>query len=290
MSQAGGSYCLECRGGAIDEDTLVVSAIANHMSGAGNASTTPVTGVYVSGVAYVVLDSSAIRSFSQSGVWLTEPGDFGRLTLVDDTISENEYNGLVTDNPGCTSQVRWCTIDSNYSGVYACNGCLPDLGTVSDPGENSILTGNVYYVTNWNMPPPALYAQYNWWGGAPIGQKFFGDGQTIVSPWLTLPPGTQSASVSPIAGARLYPCEPNPFGGQTEIRYTLAQAGRTTLVVYDVSGRVVRTLQDGSEKPGVYSLRWDGRDVVGRLMPAGAYFFKMNAPGIKTVEKVVIVR
>ncbi len=99
---------------------------------------------------------------------------------------------------------------------------------------------------------------------------------------------------------------PNPFGRSTTISYTLPSAvgGRLTAVnlsVYDVSGRLVRTLVDGDNKPGFYSVTWDGRDSSGSAVANGVYFYRLEgrhiggkdggqAVGLTSTKKLVVLR
>jgi hypothetical protein len=75
--------------------------------------------------------------------------------------------------------------------------------------------------------------------------------------------------------ARLYQNSPNPFDPATTVRFELARAGYVRLVIYDVSGRVVRTLAEGSLEAGSHAVTWDGRDEKGRKAPSGLYFYRL---------------
>ena len=83
---------------------------------------------------------------------------------------------------------------------------------------------------------------------------------------------------------------PNPFGGQTAIRFTLPQAGPVSLRVYDVAGRVVRTLINGLSQPGAYQAVWNGMNDDGRLVSQGIYFARLAAQGRELERKLVLMR
>jgi hypothetical protein len=89
---------------------------------------------------------------------------------------------------------------------------------------------------------------------------------------------------------RLYAPKPNPFRGAAAIHYTLAAQSQVSLQVHDLTGRVVKTIADGVQRPGRYSLRWDGRDNVGRLLANGVYFCRLKADGYTGAEKLVLQR
>ena len=89
---------------------------------------------------------------------------------------------------------------------------------------------------------------------------------------------------------RLYAPQPNPFARGTMIRYSLAGAGPVSVQVFDPTGRATRTLAAGVQKPGRYSLRWDGRDNAGRPLGNGAYFCRFVAGDHQQTEKLLLVR
>jgi flagellar hook assembly protein FlgD len=62
------------------------------------------------------------------------------------------------------------------------------------------------------------------------------------------------------------------------------------LRLYDINGRLVRTLENQQKRPGVYSIRWDGADDRGRLVPNGVYFYRLDVPGLRQTRKAVMVK
>jgi len=85
------------------------------------------------------------------------------------------------------------------------------------------------------------------------------------------------------AAPRLRPNVPNPFNPSTEVRFVLTRAGSVEVGVYDLAGRLVRTLLAESLPAGERSLTWDGRDTAGRALPSGVYFARVRtADGVAT--------
>jgi len=78
---------------------------------------------------------------------------------------------------------------------------------------------------------------------------------------------------------------PNPFNGKAVIRYGLAKSGDVNLSVYDLSGRLVRTLQEGEAAPGRYSLTWNAAG-----LPSGVYVVKLEAGGNQFYAKAALIR
>jgi hypothetical protein len=89
---------------------------------------------------------------------------------------------------------------------------------------------------------------------------------------------------------RLHQNMPNPFNPSTMIRYDVPTAGRVRIRVFDVAGRLVRTLIDRVEPQGAGFAVWDGGDDEGRSVTSGVYFCRMDAPGFSDTRKMVLLR
>jgi len=84
---------------------------------------------------------------------------------------------------------------------------------------------------------------------------------------------------------------PNPFSRSTVIGFDLPRPAAVWLRVYDVRGRLVRTIADGSEWPaGRHVAVWDASTLAGRNAAPGIYFYEMVAPGFRSVRRLVLVR
>jgi photosystem II stability/assembly factor-like uncharacterized protein len=84
---------------------------------------------------------------------------------------------------------------------------------------------------------------------------------------------------------------PNPMTSEARIAYALPKASSVDLTVYNVSGQVVnRLVSEASKAPGRYSIRWDGRDDRGYRVPAGVYFYRLQAGSFSETKKLVVVR
>ncbi|MEJ2720684.1 MAG: FlgD immunoglobulin-like domain containing protein, partial [bacterium] len=89
----------------------------------------------------------------------------------------------------------------------------------------------------------------------------------------------------------LHPNSPNPFNPTTRIRYDVpAGAGSVSLKIYDVSGRLVRTLVDGVEPPGRWVVEWNAEDDGGTRVASGVYFCRMRAAGYARTHKMVLLQ
>lgn len=83
---------------------------------------------------------------------------------------------------------------------------------------------------------------------------------------------------------------PNPFNPVTSVRYSLAEPGRVTIRVYDVAGRVVRTLRDRPEEAGERSVVWDGTNDRGQHVGSGVYFCSMVAGEFSDRRLMVLLK
>jgi len=84
--------------------------------------------------------------------------------------------------------------------------------------------------------------------------------------------------------------QPNPFQPRTTLVYDLREAGRVSLVAYDVRGRRVATIADAHQPAGRHSVEWNGVDRNGRLLPSGVYMIRMEAGGNAAVVHVGVIR
>ena len=99
-----------------------------------------------------------------------------------------------------------------------------------------------------------------------------------------------SVSVPALGRAVLHPNAPNPFRDWTAFSFEIPNPGRVTIRVFDVSGAFVDTVTDANFGAGPSSLRWDGRNRNGRLVPTGVYFVRMSHEGQTILRKMTIVR
>ncbi len=88
----------------------------------------------------------------------------------------------------------------------------------------------------------------------------------------------------------LSPNQPNPFGAATRIDFAIPQKGDVTLAVYDVSGRMVRSLTNGVREAGRYTVSWNGHDSSGRRVSDGVYFYRLTSGGETLTRKLTVLK
>ncbi|MDP8237947.1 MAG: Ig-like domain-containing protein, partial [Candidatus Hatepunaea meridiana] len=78
---------------------------------------------------------------------------------------------------------------------------------------------------------------------------------------------------------------PNPFNGVTKLSYDLSTAGRITIQVFDLRGRLLTTLIDKEQREGYYEAIWDGRNAL-----SGIYLVRMQTDQYVKVRKITLVK
>ncbi|MBI4722192.1 MAG: T9SS type A sorting domain-containing protein [Candidatus Stahlbacteria bacterium] len=86
-----------------------------------------------------------------------------------------------------------------------------------------------------------------------------------------------------------YP-SPNPVAHIATIRYAVPKVANVHILVYDVSGRVVKTLVSGEKKPAFYSINWNGESDNGNRVAQGVYFVRMVASDYTATKKLIFVK
>jgi hypothetical protein len=93
-----------------------------------------------------------------------------------------------------------------------------------------------------------------------------------------------SANLSGKDGFSLEQNFPNPFkGSETTIRFTLPRRTQVQLIIYDMNGRVVKTLVNGVKDAGTHAIPF--RD---QSLPSGVYFYRIEADGYSDVKKMTV--
>jgi len=110
---------------------------------------------------------------------------------------------------------------------------------------------------------------------------------------LTLFAGTAAVGADALpaaAGLRLSPSFPNPATGPARIAFALPREDRVTLRVFDVAGRVLATLADGTLAAGPHAVQWSGELASGRPAPAGTYFYRLETSQGALSRRLVLLR
>lgn len=89
---------------------------------------------------------------------------------------------------------------------------------------------------------------------------------------------------------RLFYSYPNPAHQESRMHYVLSKSCRVLLDIYDVGGRLVKSIINQQQGPGEYNLIWDGKDALDRQVPGGVYLCRFAADNCVDTKQIVWVR
>jgi len=88
----------------------------------------------------------------------------------------------------------------------------------------------------------------------------------------------------------LYSNYPNPFNSATEINFSLVDPGQVKVEIFDISGRLVKTLADNYYPAGSYSLNWNSRNEYSNKIASGTYLYRLRTADKTIVKKMVLLK
>ncbi|MCK4560360.1 MAG: T9SS type A sorting domain-containing protein [Calditrichia bacterium] len=84
---------------------------------------------------------------------------------------------------------------------------------------------------------------------------------------------------------------PNPFNASTSFRYQLSNPCKVVLKIYNIEGQEIKTLINKYHySPGLYTIRWDGRNNAARVVSSGLYFYRITAGKFTQTRKMTIIK
>ncbi|MDO9391871.1 MAG: M28 family peptidase [bacterium] len=93
-----------------------------------------------------------------------------------------------------------------------------------------------------------------------------------------------------ITDRRLLQNSPNPFSQQTNISYQLPKADKVKLNIYNIAGQLVKTLVNGEQQSGSYTVKWDRKDNQNRQVSAGVYIYHLSTDGKTQSRKMIVLK
>jgi len=93
-----------------------------------------------------------------------------------------------------------------------------------------------------------------------------------------------------LASFALYQNYPNPFNPSTTIQYRVPKAGDVEVNIFDIQGRLIRSLAKIFQQAGAYSLAWDSRSSSGTVVASGIYYCQVLFDGSSLVKKLVLIK
>ena len=88
----------------------------------------------------------------------------------------------------------------------------------------------------------------------------------------------------------LYQNYPNPFNPVTVLRYDLPEDGLVNITIYDMMGRIVKTLVNSSQTAGYKSIRWNATNDRNEPVSAGLYLYTIQTGEFRQTKKMVLLK
>jgi len=230
--------------------------------------------------------------------------------------------GLVTESfdLGIDSELTfWQWIDAETSSAYpeyCYDGGLVEISIDGGPFAQIFpMEGYTYLIREGSTPGPfpvnteVFSGSFDWHavsfdlsafeGEAQIRFRFGSDGAAAGEGWYiddVMVDGFlldySAIEAFPVAGNRLMlrAADPNPFVGSTTLRYQLPRDADVSLQIFDMNGRLIRTLSSGLQNAGRYEIEWDGHDSASQPVPTGVYFSRLKAGAEEAARKIVVTR
>ena len=199
-------------------------------------------------------------------------------------------NDLITNNSWL--QVELVGTQSNRFGVGARVQVGSPTSLVTQTRE--ITAGSGY------MSQPSVVAQFGlnqtnmvdvtiYWPSGVVQHRT----NQAVNTRLVIEEPSNASGVDDLAKPLVYDvnCHPNPFNPMTNIEFSLPRPGMVSLQVYDLTGRLMRTLVSGtSYDAGTHTVPWNGTDKDGRTVASGVYFYRFESGDHRQSGRMVLLK
>jgi aminopeptidase N len=195
----------------------------------------------------------------------------------------------------------------NVSFIGSQSGCAPFDATLASP-ESHLLFKDTHFspprgIGVWHKPllggtyrPDG--GQFIYWAGRPYRmnhdqlranmQYILGSDDFFDEPYTptSVPEGERPSALR----YALVPNRPNPSSHTTTLSFALPVREEVSLRIYDVAGRMVRSLLAGPAEAGRHTVVWDGTNDAGRTVSSGIYCYELTTPHFSATRKLVLMR
>ena len=108
--------------------------------------------------------------------------------------------------------------------------------------------------------------------------------------WFPRPATGVAEGLPEVSALHLDAPAPSPSASETQLSFTLSEPMRVELAVYDVGGRLVRSLLAKDFPVGEHSASWDGKSDAGERVASGVYFARLSGPRDSATRRIVRLR
>lgn len=88
----------------------------------------------------------------------------------------------------------------------------------------------------------------------------------------------------------LYQNYPNPFNPETNITYTLKSGSEIKIEIFNSLGEKVDEIFNGYSNPGTYNVSWNGKNILGQVVPTGIYFYRLSTKENFNTKKMLLLK
>ncbi|MBM3316625.1 MAG: aminotransferase class I/II-fold pyridoxal phosphate-dependent enzyme [Candidatus Eisenbacteria bacterium] len=154
---------------------------------------------------------------------------------------------------------------------------MVDVGQPAGPVANQLAQRGILVRTGWGMPRHLRVST----GTMAEMQAFIAALADIL--------GQARVADLPAAATAMHGNFPNPVADRTAIRFTVGEAARVRLQLYDLQGRLVRTLLDEPREAGHFEVHWSRDDQRGRRVEAGVYYYRLAAGAQVETRRMILL-
>ena len=157
-------------------------------------------------------------------------------------------NNIKFDGPVATANNNKTVVPLHLPGSWSAGSSYSHLDEGSYPAGdiNSLMTPQIGFSEAIHDPGPVTLGMMDDMG------------------WTVVTDIDDEGADPLVSGFNLYQNYPNPFNPSTSIEYQLAEAGETSLKIYNINGQEIATLVQEYQTPGRYTVQWDGSDKSGQ--------------------------
>lgn len=242
-------------------------------------------------------------SYNTGGLAGLNGGNISNCYATGSIIGHHVAGGLIGHNNGilskCYSTGRVTADGYDYGGFIGINsgtitGCFWNVETSgqsnSDGGVRcttaQMQSITTYLSAGWDFIDETANGTRDIWAIDPAnngGYPFLAHNNT--------PVGDDETSLNHIPQNEITLSNyPNPFNPKTTISYSLAEAHKLSLSIYNSRGQLVRTFALGNQARGLHTLEWNGTDSSGEQLPSGVYLIRLQADRYTQTHKAIMLK
>jgi hypothetical protein len=169
-----------------------------------------------------------------------------------------------------TSVVNWTWANQPTPTTWATAIQVSDPSVVASTGTGGMITYSPHSPSS---------------GGGVIYPRFGPDSLCFDAPWVGVEE-TPQANLTRIS----INVTPNPFANNITIGYQINKASTVSAIIYDATGREVKSIANGHAEQGYYKVTWNGLDNDNRAVNNGIYFFRLKMDNENVTRKLILTK